>query len=64
MKCKSCLSANQRPFPAEINIHFSGIEGFVKPSVWAFPRLMICLDCGSAEFILEDRELRAFREDN
>jgi len=57
MPCKSCLSKNQREFPAEVNIHFPGKEGLKKPTVWAFPRLGICLDCGLTQFTLGDSEL-------
>jgi len=50
MACRSCESLNQATFPAEINIHFPGIENLTKPTVWAFPTLLVCLDCGFAEF--------------
>ena len=58
MSCVSCLSTNEKNFPAEINIHFPGIEGLDKPTVWAFPRLTVCLDCGLVQFKIEDIQLR------
>lgn len=58
MSCKLCNSENQGSFPSEINIHFSGLENLTKPTVWAFPELLICLDCGFAETNIEERELR------
>ena len=37
-------------FPAEINIHFPGMENLKQPTVFVFPTLLICLDCGFTEF--------------
>jgi len=55
--CPLCQSSKQREFPAEINVHFPGTEGLTKPSVWVFPRLTVCLDCGVAQFLIADAEL-------
>jgi len=55
--CPLCRSSNRREFPAEINIHFPGMEGLTKPTVWAFPRLTVCLDCGVARFTVAEAEL-------
>jgi hypothetical protein len=57
MACKACQSVNQREFPAEISIHFPHMRSLDKSSVWAFPTLLVCLDCGLAEFILLNAEL-------
>ena len=53
MHCLSCHSANQEDFSAEVDVHFPGLRGLDRPTVWAFPRLRICLDCGFTEFRLE-----------
>ena len=63
MMCRSCFSAKLREFTAEINIHFPGIKGLAKPSVWAFPHLSICLHCGFAEFAIPDAQLRELRDE-
>ena len=55
MPCKSCGSVNQQKFSGEICIHFPGID---KPNVWVFPALVVCLDCGTAEFAVPEEELR------
>jgi hypothetical protein len=54
----ACTSDNQSSFNSEIAIHFSGLKGLDKPIVWVFPKLIVCLECGSTEFIVPERELR------
>jgi hypothetical protein len=57
MSCKSCLSEHQSNLNGEVAIHFPGLKGLEKPIVWVFPKLLVCLDCGVAEFSLPGREL-------
>jgi hypothetical protein len=56
--CKSCGSVNQSKFTGEIGIHFPGLKNIDKPVVWVFPEIVVCLDCGTAEFALPEAELR------
>jgi hypothetical protein len=58
MTCKSCGSDQQKKFRAEIAIHWQGRENLEKPIVWVFPELLICPDCGVAEFSVSETELR------
>jgi hypothetical protein len=58
MLCKSCGSDNQKQFNGEMAIHFTGLENLDKPVVWVFPKLLICMDCGTAEFALPEADLR------
>jgi hypothetical protein len=58
MHCKSCGSVNQKKFSAEMAIRFPGLKNIDKPVVWVFPELVVCLDCGSAEFAVPEEELR------
>lgn len=58
MSCSSCGSENLGGFAAEIAIHFPGLKNLHKPIVWVFPRLMVCLDCGIAQFTVPEAELR------
>ena len=58
MPCKSCGSVNQSKFTAEMAIHFPGPKNIDKPAVWIFPELIVCLDCGTAEFAVPEAELR------
>jgi hypothetical protein len=62
MACPSCRSNSQRVFPAEANIHFPGREGLDKPTVWAFPQMLICLKCGLTQFVIREAELRELNE--
>jgi len=58
MPCKSCGSLNQSKFCGEIAIHFPGLKNIDKPIVWVFPEVVVCLDCGTAEFIVPKAEVR------
>src|SRR6202008_1322246 len=58
MSCRSCQSGHQSNLNGEIAIHFPGLSGLDKPIVWVFPKLLVCLDCGNAEFSVPESELR------
>jgi hypothetical protein len=58
MPCKSCGSVNQSKFIVEMGIRFPGLKNLDKPAVWVFPELVVCLDCGTAEFAVPEAELR------
>jgi hypothetical protein len=58
MPCKSCGSVNQKKFSAEMGIHFPELKDIDKPVVWVFPEVVVCLDCGTAEFAVPEAELR------
>jgi hypothetical protein len=57
MPCMLCASNHQAEFVAEMNIHFAGLKNLDKPSVWTFPKLMVCLDCGYSQFTIPETEL-------
>jgi hypothetical protein len=58
----SCGSTTLREFRGEIGIHFPGLRNIDKPVVWVFPDLFVCLDCGTAEFVVPEVELHQFEE--
>ena len=62
MVCQTCHSANAREYAAEINIHFPGKKGLDIPTVWVFPRLSVCLDCGFTQFTMPGAELKALAD--
>lgn len=59
MACAQCGSNNQGEFPAEINLHFPGMANLRRPTVWVFPNVVLCFDCGHAEFTVPEGEVRA-----
>jgi hypothetical protein len=58
MPCRSCQSERQRALIGEMNIHFLGLTNLDKPTVWALPELVVCLNCGFTEFRMEENALR------
>lgn len=58
MSCKACNSESTRTFRSEVLIHFPGLDGLKKPIVFLFPVLIVCFQCGSAEFKVPEKELR------
>jgi hypothetical protein len=62
MFCKSCHSENRREFNGEVAIHFPGLKGLDQPTVFVFAKLLVCLDCGFAEFVIPETELRRLAE--
>jgi hypothetical protein len=61
MICPRCDSPRSS-FSGELAIHFPGIEGLNKPVVLIFPQLRICLNCGSAELVVPEKERRVLIE--
>jgi hypothetical protein len=55
MACFSCRSENVKAFTSEINIRFPGRANLTK-SLPAFPKLLVCLDCGLADVLLSEDE--------
>jgi hypothetical protein len=60
--CRSCASANLIELDSEMNIHFPGLKSLDQPSIHAFPKLSVCLDCGLTESVISEAELRKLRE--
>jgi hypothetical protein len=60
-RCRVCNTVTQTEFPAEISIHFPGYANLTKPTVWLFPRLLVCLHCGFTEFRVEDKDLQKLK---
>jgi hypothetical protein len=57
MACNSCGSVNQEKFTSEIDIHFPGLSNVRKSPVLVYPELLVCLNCGKAEFTVPKDEL-------
>jgi len=54
--CKFCGSPNQAKYAAEICLHFAGMENLGK-TVLVFPDVVVCFNCGMAEFSVPATEL-------
>lgn len=39
-----------------MGLHFLGLKNIDKPTVWVFPKLLVCLDCGFTEFVIRNAE--------
>lgn len=57
MACNSCGSFKQAKFRSEIDIHFPGLRNVNQRPVMVFPELVVCLNCGKAEFTVPKDEL-------
>jgi hypothetical protein len=50
-------------FLGEICLHFpGGLESLDKPIVWAFPKVVVCLDCGLAQFAVPEAEMKVIHQ--
>jgi len=50
-------------FLGEICLHFpGGLPSLDKPLVWVYPKVVVCLDCGSAQFTVPETELKVIKE--
>jgi len=62
MSCKVCGSSSVERFAADVNVHFPGYANLTTPTINVSPAIVICLDCGFAEFELPKTELRRLAE--
>jgi len=47
----------------EICLHFpGGLESLDKPLLWMFPKVVVCLDCGVAQFAVPEAELKLIQD--
>jgi len=49
---------------AEIAIHFPGLQNLDEPAIFIFPKLVVCRNCGTAEFVVPENELRSLTKAN
>ena len=59
MSCKACGSNKRVKFTAEIAVHIPGPNNLDKPHLLVFPEILVCLNCGKAEFTVPESQLRA-----
>lgn len=63
MHCLLCDSSNQTEFTAEMMFHLGGPRKVDNPGVLVFPKILVCLDCGSSRFTTPETELRVLAKD-
>ena len=44
-------------------MHFPGLKNLDKPTVFVFPQLVVCMDCGFTQFVVPETELGMLRND-
>ena len=68
MHCTLCQSVSLAEFTAEMMIHFSGLRNIDHPGIPAFPKVLVCLNCGmpefAEEFTIPESELRLLMKRN
>ena len=63
MRCRSCGdSLGAQTFNGEIALHFPGRDGLTIPLVLVFPKVLVCLDYGFAEFAVPDEQVKTLRK--
>jgi hypothetical protein len=62
MSCKSCHSENRLELKGEVASHFPGLKGLNKPTVFVYPKLLACFNCGFTEFVIPKPELQRLAE--
>jgi hypothetical protein len=64
MACKLCSSENQSKLSSEMILHFSGMKNLDQPPVFASPEVVVCIDCGFAEFAIPETTLCQLAKDS
>jgi hypothetical protein len=45
-----------------MGIHFPGLKNIDKSVVWVFSEVVVCLNCGIANFVVPEAELRQLQK--
>jgi hypothetical protein len=56
--CEICGSTRHKTLIAEMGIRCTGLAGIDKPAVWVSPHPVVCMNCGTAKFVVPEAELR------
>ena len=57
MSCLLCGSGKHTEFPAEMLLHFPGLDNLHTPNVLLYPKVLVCRECGFSQFIATKSEL-------
>jgi|tagenome__1003787_1003787.scaffolds.fasta_scaffold18332261_1 hypothetical protein len=58
MACRVCESTNQQFVPTEIAFHAPSRVSFNVPHLLSYPQVLVCFNCGLAEFSVAEEMLR------
>jgi len=58
MNCKRCNSQNQSTFGAELALHVPDLRDLNVGPILMFPEVLVCLQCGFAEFTVPENEIK------
>ena len=56
LHCNACASLELVELDSEVCLHFPGLKGLKKRPIYAFPKLTICLNCGSIQELEQIRK--------
>jgi hypothetical protein len=59
--CRSCASSDLEKFDAKLKLRLPQLNGRMSNSIAFAPELLVCLECGAAEFCLSAAELQRFK---
>ena len=61
-RCGSCSSVNVTELATETCLHFTGLSGLNVEPIFLFPRAVVCLDCGSMQSNLAEKEIEQVKK--
>ena len=60
--CRSCAASHLVELTAEVCLHFPRLKGLEVEPILAFPKLQVCICCGSIQSDLSPEELDRVKE--
>jgi len=61
MACRVCKSENTQKFEGELTASLPDLKGLKVPPTYICQSVLVCLDCGFAEFVIPTNELQALQ---
>jgi len=62
MACKACSSDNLQKLDAELTASLPVVKAVTAAPVYVCQKLLVCMDCGFAEFVIPDKELQSLKD--
>jgi prolyl-tRNA editing enzyme YbaK/EbsC (Cys-tRNA(Pro) deacylase) len=61
MACKACNSQNLQRLDGELTASLPSLKALKVPPIYVCQSVVVCLDCGFAEFVIPTRELLSLK---